>query len=347
MDSLTQIALGSAVTVAVMGRRTAVWKSALWGAVAGTLPDLDAFIDHGDAVLNMVLHRAESHALLFLTLGAPVLAWIVARLHGEGPLWRRWWLALWLALVTHPLLDTMTVYGTQLLQPFSDHPFGVGSLFIIDPAYTLPLLAGVIAVLCGARLRWNQAGLALSTLYIGWSVLAQQHATEVARADLESKGVDVQQLLVTPAPLNTVLWRLVAMTPTHYLEGHYGLLDDDRQITWTVHERGADLEAAVAGHAGAQRIRAFSHGYYSLSRDGDNYFITDLRMGQEPSYVFRFDLADGSGQTPTVGRGARNDLDSGLRWLSARVRGIEVPSPGAQAPGVKLLGAAELNAPAQ
>ena len=345
MDSLTQIALGSAVTVAVMGRRTAVWKSALWGAVAGTLPDLDAFIDHGDAVLNMVLHRAESHALLFLTLGAPVLAWIVARLHGEMALWRRWWLALWLALVTHPLLDTMTVYGTQLLQPFSDHPFGVGSLFIIDPAYTLPLLAGVIAVLCGARLRWNHAGLALSTLYIGWSVLAQQHATEVARADLKARGVDVQQLLVTPAPLNTVLWRMVAMTPTHYLEGHYGLLDDDRQITWTVHDRGADLEAAVAGHAGAQRIRAFSHGFYSLSQADGSYFITDLRMGQEPSYVFRFDLADGSGSTPTVGRGGRNDVDSGLKWLAARVRGIEVPSPGAQAPGVKLLGAADLSGP--
>jgi len=345
MDSLTQIALGSAVTVAVMGRRTAVWKSALWGAVAGTLPDLDAFIDHGDAVLNMVLHRAESHALLFLTLGAPVLAWIVARLHGEGAIWRRWWLALWLALVTHPLLDTMTVYGTQLLQPFSDHPFGVGSLFIIDPAYTLPLLAGVIAVLCGARLRWNQAGLALSTLYIGWSVLAQQHATEVARADLQARGVDVQQLLVTPAPLNTVLWRMVAMTPTHYLEGHYGLLDDDRQITWTVHDRGSDLESAVAGHAGAQRIRAFSHGFYSLSQADGRYFITDLRMGQEPSYVFRFDLADGSGSTPTVGRGGRNDMDSGLKWLAARVRGIEVPSPGAQAPGVKLLGAADLSGP--
>ena len=68
MDSLTQIALGSAVGVAVMGRRTAVWKAALWGAIGGTLPDLDAFIDHGDPILNMTRHRAESHALFFLTL---------------------------------------------------------------------------------------------------------------------------------------------------------------------------------------------------------------------------------------------------------------------------------------
>ena len=58
MDSLSQIALGSAVAIGVMGRRTAVWKAATWGAIAGTLPDLDVVIDHGDALLNMVLHHA-------------------------------------------------------------------------------------------------------------------------------------------------------------------------------------------------------------------------------------------------------------------------------------------------
>src|SRR5690606_37998006 len=140
MDSLTQITLGAAVSVAVMGRRTAIWKAALWGGIAGTLPDLDALIDHGDPLLNMVRHRAESHSLLLLTLFSPLLARLVSHVHGQTALWRRWWLALWLALFTHPLLDTMTVYGTQLLQPFSDHPYAVGSVFIIDPAYTLPLL---------------------------------------------------------------------------------------------------------------------------------------------------------------------------------------------------------------
>ena len=54
MDSLTQLTLGAAVGVAVMGRRTAVWKAALWGGVCGTLPDLDALLDHGNPVLNMV-----------------------------------------------------------------------------------------------------------------------------------------------------------------------------------------------------------------------------------------------------------------------------------------------------
>ena len=78
MDSVTQILLGASVGVAVMGRRTAVWKSALWGGVAGLLPDLDVLLDHGDPVLNMVRHRAETHALLLLTLFAIPFAWVVS-----------------------------------------------------------------------------------------------------------------------------------------------------------------------------------------------------------------------------------------------------------------------------
>lgn len=65
MDSLSQLVLGASVGVATMGRRTAVWKAVLWGGMAGILPDLDVFIDHGDALRNMVPHRAESHALFW------------------------------------------------------------------------------------------------------------------------------------------------------------------------------------------------------------------------------------------------------------------------------------------
>ena len=92
MDSLSQLALGSAVSVAVVGRRTAVWKAALWGGVAGTLPDLDVLVDFGDTVSHMALHRGQSHSLLDLTLLAPLMAWAVSRVHGEQVLFGRWWL---------------------------------------------------------------------------------------------------------------------------------------------------------------------------------------------------------------------------------------------------------------
>jgi inner membrane protein len=332
MDSLTQIALGSAVGVAVMGRRTAVWKAALWGAVAGTLPDLDAFIDHGDPILNMTRHRAESHALFFLTLAAPLLAWIVSRLNGEAALFKRWWLALWLVLITHPLLDAMTVYGTQLLQPFTDHPYGVGSIFIIDLAYTVPLIVGVVAALRlkNARgQRWNATGLVLSTLYLAWSFGAQQHVDRIARASLQQAGIEAQGLLVTPAPFNTVLWRLVATTPTQYHEGYYSLLDDQAEVRWTAYPRGGDL---IEQHGQAEpvaRIAAFSHGFFSLHNGGNRLLLTDLRMGLEPTYTFRFDIGSPStvGGVPVTQLSMRPDLGRALPWLWQRLLGHDVSPP--------------------
>ncbi|XQF91744.1 metal-dependent hydrolase (plasmid) [Pseudoalteromonas espejiana] len=35
------------------------------------------------------------------------------------------------------------MYGTQLLWPFTEYPFAISNMFIVDPLYTLPLLFGV------------------------------------------------------------------------------------------------------------------------------------------------------------------------------------------------------------
>ena len=153
MDSLSQAALGAAIGVAVMGRRTRPWKAALVGAIAGTLPDLDSFFDHGDPISNMVLHRANSHALFWQTLVSLPIAAGTAGLLREWTNVKGWWLTIWLALVTHALLDWTTVYGTQLGLPFTDTPFGLGSMFIIAPLYTLPLLIGIGIALCLRNVR--------------------------------------------------------------------------------------------------------------------------------------------------------------------------------------------------
>lgn len=199
------------------------------GGVAGTLPDLDAFIDYGDAVRNMTYHRAESHGLFYLTLLAPLLAWGVSKIQGEAALFKRWCAAMWLALFTHPLLDTFTIYGTQLLQPFSEYPFGIGSMFIIDPLYTLPLLFGVIAALSMkqlARLRWNAAALGLSCAYLAWSVTAQAYVERIVRAQVG----EYAQFFATPTPLNTIAWRVVVKRGDSYSEGFYSFFDQGQKI---------------------------------------------------------------------------------------------------------------------
>lgn len=336
MDSVSQLALGAAVGIAVMGRRTAVWKAALWGGVCGTLPDLDAFVDHGDPVSNMTLHRGASHALLYLSLAAPLLAALAARLHGEPDRFRRWWLALWLALVTHPLLDTMTVYGTQLLLPLSSEPLGLGSIFIIDPLYTLPLLVGVAAALLarnGMRgLRWNRAGLALSSAYLAWSFAAQQQVSAVARAALEAQGLRVERLLVTPTPFNTLLWRVLAMTPEGYLEGFDSLLDGSKRLHFDAFPRGAALHERLEGNRHAARLAWFSRGFYKTAQLADGRItVSDLRMGQEPHYGFSFALAAPVGGAlrpiPPEQLGSRPAVWPTLLWMGRRLFDAGLPPP--------------------
>ena len=329
MDSISQAALGAAVGMAVMGRRTALWKSAAWGAMCGTLPDLDALIDHGDPVSNMTYHRAETHALFWLTVAAPPIAALVARLQGEWPLFKHWWLAVWLVLITHPLLDAMTVYGTQLFLPFSDEPVGLASIFIIDPLYTLPLLIGVVIALRRddqRGQRWNQAGLVLSCAYLAWSAGAQAWVRADVARSLAAQGLTAQQVLVTPAPFNTLLWRIVAITPDNrYLEGFRSLLDGNRPLQLDAFDRGTPWPAAFNGQWHLQRMAWFSRGFYKLGpADDAAVVITDLRMGQEPSYVFAFRI-------PLAGlpsaAGGRLDVARGLRWLGPRMLGADLPPP--------------------
>lgn len=337
MDSLSQFALGAAVAVSVLGRRTAAWKATLWGGAVATLPDLDALVRFDDAILDMTRHRAETHGYFYLTIAAALLGWFSHRVYKALAFSRAhlaislrdWLLAAWLVLVTHATLDYFTVYGTQLLQPFSDYPFGLGSIFIIDPLYTLPLLIGLILAI--ARLGrqpvlWSHLGLTVSTVYLLWTVAGQQLVKQVALQSLpEAHGNG--RLLVTPAPLNTVLWRLVWVNENHYYEGWYSFFDATKTVKWERYDRGADLIAQYTDHPGVSRVAAFSHGFYRMGLDykvGEpQVFVTDLRMGQEPFYVFHFGLGspDAQGRLPdsaaTIQRG-RPDLASGLPWLKAR-----------------------------
>ena len=346
MDSISQYVLGAGLGVALMGRRTKVWKAALWGGIAGTIPDLDALIDHGDPIRNMTFHRAESHSLLFLTMLSPLLAWLVTRIHGEAQHFRRWTLALWAALFTHPLLDTMTIYGTQLLQPFSEYPFAIGSVFIIDPLYTLPLIFGLLATGIDRgprRLRWNTLGVAVSTAYLGWSLVAQGWATQVAERELAAAGIRHERLLVTATGPSTILWRVLAMEPggASYVEGFWSPFDGARPLRFDRFTSDRELLGQLRGNWGLERMAWFSHGFYRVERRGDIATIADLRMGQEPNYTFTFDVArhtpnPGWREVPYASSGARGDVGALLRWLGPRMLGADLAPPRGRAPAEPL-----------
>ena len=297
MDSLTQIALGAAVGEAVLGHRVGR-KAALWGAICGTLPDLDVLIPFTDAVADFTFHRSFSHSVIMLALLTPLVVWLIRKIHPADADHRSGWYALvYLAFLTHVLLDSCTIYGTQIFWPLSDYPMTGGSIFIIDPLYTLPLIAGVIAVAVARRnlrkaYRFNLAMLALSTLYLGWSFTAKFHAQGIAREELARQGIEYRQVVTLASPFNTILWRFVAMTPEGYAVGWYSMLDTDRNIDFTFHSSAPQLLAGLESHWPVTRLQWFTKGYYRVGQEGQSVVITDLRMGAEDFYVFRFKVGE-------------------------------------------------------
>ncbi len=185
-------------------------------------------VDFGNGILNMTRYRVETHAIVYLKLPTLVLAGLATWLGREQGVCKRWLLAFWLVFMTHIFVDYLTEYGTPLLQPLSDYPFGRGSIFIIDPIYTLPLFIGSIACLISQssqRWRWNALGLTFSSLNLVWDLGMQQHVRSVARQSLPPSIANEAPLLVSTSALNSILWRIIAVDPEPYHEGWHYLLD--------------------------------------------------------------------------------------------------------------------------
>lgn len=331
MDPITQMLLGAAVGHATLGSRVGR-KALLWGAVFGGMPDLDVFVPYADDVAAVTHHRGFSHSLITHTVVAPFFGAALARVHRkDGVSIARWTLLVWLAFATHALLDAATIYGTQLFWPSTGPPVGLGSVFIIDPIYTLLVLVGVIwAVFAGRKpavgRRANAVFLGLSTAYLAASILIQAHVRDIAQRELARQGVTSERFIATPTPFNLVLWRVVAMTPDGYGEGYYSLLDPSPEIHFLHYPSDEGLLSTIEDAAAVSRLRWFTKGFYRVRQRGNRVEITDLRMGYEPRYVFSFIVGDSRegyvrALIPPMRSPAERPDAEALRWIWHRMLG--------------------------
>ena len=310
MDSVTQIALGASVCYAAIGPK--IGKRALIiGAIVGSLPDLDVLVPYDDAIASFTYHRSWSHSLFVLSLCSLPLAWIIRRatardLSGKAS-FAQWWLAIWLVLFTHPLLDIFTIYGTQIWWPLPLPPVAIGSIFIIDPLYTLPLLVGCIIAWRSTgshgqkefllRLRARRvviAGLTISCFYLGWTLLSYSFTAQRLEQQLQLQQIDAKTRVIAPFP-TAVLWRIVVTENDSYKESFSSLFDDQTLPLQFTTFRNAQDEclrkiAAPSVHWAIKRMDWFTDGVIAVTRKNDRLLITDLRMGIEDDYVFTFDI---------------------------------------------------------
>jgi len=292
LDSLTQVVLGASVA-AVCVPQVAKRKAAVIGAVLGTLPDLDVLINYGDAVANFTYHRGFSHSL-FVLFPFAILLWALLKKTyqpvKDAPM--PWFFAITLALITHPLLDAHTAYGTQLFWPMTSPPISWSTIFIIDPLYTLPLLIGTLLILIKPDKTWASrtliSGIVISTGYLAWTWSAKLAVDNHVQASLENPA---SAIFSTPTAFNSLLWRVVVLHDDHYQQGFYSLLQPAKPIQFESFDLNKALLNQTQNLAAVQRLTWFTHGFIKTTIIDDHVVISDLRMGTEGNYVFSHAVA--------------------------------------------------------
>jgi inner membrane protein len=290
VDPLSQGALGAAVAATpARARRVAV--AAGLGALSGMAPDLDVLIRApSDPLLFLEYHRQFTHALAFVPVGALVCALVAY------PLARRW-LAFGavygfclLGYASHGLLDACTSYGTQLWWPFADTRVAWNFIAVVDPVFTLPIVALValaawrrVPGLAGAALIWALA-------YLGVGAWQHGRANAAAVALAAERGHDAERLTVKPSFGNLLVWKSIYLADgqfhvdalrlgravTRYPGDSAPRLDTARDLPWLVPDsrQARDVE----------RFRRFSDDYLALLTH-DPPHIGDIRYSMVPNRI--------------------------------------------------------------
>ena len=296
MDSLTQIVLGAAVGEAVLGKKIGN-KAMLYGAIAGTIPDLDVLSSYfTDTITALEIHRGFTHSILFSILFAPILGWLVSRYEKYKNVKGWTWLFFW-AFVTHPVLDAHTTWGTQLFWPL-DLRLAFKTIFVIDPLYTLPFLTFLILAMLQKRTSskrqfYNRMGLLISTSYLAFTFILKYRAFKEFETALDDQNISYLQMDTRPSPLNTILWSVNVETDDAYLLADYSFFDT-KPISFVRYPKNHEFIKDLLFNEKMQRMIHVSKGWYTITkRDGKLYF-NDLRFGLlnlEPgsdTFVFQF-----------------------------------------------------------
>ena len=222
-------------------------------------------------------------------------------------------LAFW-GLITHPLLDACTTYGTQLLAPFSRTRFSLDAVSILDPVVTVPLLAGVFlrkrtATLARAALVWM-------VLYIGVGFGMTQIAKAQVQDQLAKEGFEPVALRTSVPLLFAPLRRVSARDADGELRvGMHAVWAPERTVL-TPLPSTEGYEAILATPRG-ERFHWFADGYLSPKVDGDTTYLLDMRFGlfSDPTWT-PFSARIEDGQLELVQR--RGGIDRDAEWEAVK-----------------------------
>jgi inner membrane protein len=301
VDSITHATLGAALGELVLGKRLGN-RAMAWGAVFGTLPDMDMLISPWlSTATNLWWHRGPSHSLLVMILASLLLARPLCKL------WKRekigFPLAAWfvfLAWSTHVLVDCFTVYGTSVFWPFLKTRIAFNDLFIIDPLFTLPMLATLVRLAflrdksqLPQRRRWNYGGLAAACAYVLLAIGMKSICSAGFKADLTRRGVHHERRMETPTAFNIFLWRSAVDRDNEIWVGYRSVFDSSSTpVRWTIYPKNLAAINNVKQLPEFQTVDWFSDGWWIARPHVKGVWIGDMRFGETRDWDNREGMVD-------------------------------------------------------
>ena len=285
MDSLTQIVLGASVAEAALGKKIGN-KAIFLGAIAGTIPDLDIvmrfFVDDLSA---SVMHRGFSHSLIFPFIIAPILGFFAKKIYTslEDVSQFDWNKMFFLTLLTHPLLDAQTTWGTQLFWPF-EWRVAIENIFIIDPIYTLPFLTCLLLTafqdkLSRKRKFYNSLGLIISTAYLLITMSFKGIAHYKIGKALEKNNIEYKDINTRATYFNSILWSSQIELEDSYIFTYYSLFDKSAPIFTKKFAKNHHMLTPFIDEKKIQQLIILSNGHYIMTNENNELIFWNLKLG--------------------------------------------------------------------
>ena len=295
MDIITHSCLGACLGEIALGRQLGK-KAVLLGVVLQDLPDADTLLSiFYPADRMLMIHRGISHSLFFALVGGIILARIL-------PVQRAWWFCCG-SLIIHDVLDCCNAYGTGFFEPFSENRVTFHLLYVADPLFSAAIAAVAIALvvlkMSPVRRRiFALSAVGASLLYLSGAVVSKIIVSRAIRHELAQQGLRPQRYFITPAPLTSMFWMIVAFKNDTCYTGYRSVFDrSGSAVKFEAHPQNFHLLKQIRETPRIRRLKRFAGNDFIIMPVGNQLFLGIVRFGlvqgwhvKNASFVFTYPL---------------------------------------------------------
>ena len=284
MDTITHIVLGACIGEVVLGQKIGK-KALIAGAVAQSIPDIDFISAFWLSPAEQLLaHRGITHSFLFIALTAPVLATISQKLLFRNVKLTLLSSFLLLEMLVHIFLDAFNNYGVGWFEPFTKYRVTFNAVYVADILMvSVPLISCIVLFLLPAhrnRLKWTRAGIVWTFLYLDICIFNKLFIHQQINKILTEGKMSNLSFITTPAPLQNMLWMVVAGDGKGYYVGYRSVFDKNPKPNFGYFPMNEHLLDSLSDHHEVDILKQFSQHLYTVEKWTDTIVFNDLRFGQ-------------------------------------------------------------------